>query len=338
MVKIEIIEERDNHVTVLLKNTDRAFANALRRTLMTDVPKMAINRVRFETGKRCMEHLNTSDPVGENSGFFDGGRCSECEKNNGMNQALDGEVVESIGALSDEMIAHRLAMIPIPTIIQSDEEPDGFVFLEKDPGNKGLPKEEWGTPKSQIIYHCRAFGNKEGNLLTAGDLDVIGGDHLQIAELYRNIPITKLYTGQFIEFYAFAVLGVGRDHSKWNPVSGVSFSSRKIATIERPTKAKELWNLDLTIGKSDFSKASKGGTLNNVQKVETLIREMHHVGDGTARIEDFADAITIEDVPGEYLFSFDTDGSMTARTAFEMGCKALSARFSDLSGQLAEDL
>ena len=50
MVKIEIIEERDNHVTVLLKETDRAFANALRRTLMTNVPKMAIHRVRFEPG------------------------------------------------------------------------------------------------------------------------------------------------------------------------------------------------------------------------------------------------------------------------------------------------
>ena len=332
MVKIEIIEERDDHVTVLLKNTDRAFANALRRTLMTDVPKMAIHRVRFETGKRCMEHLNTPDPVGKNGGFFDGSRCSECEKNNGMNHALDGEVVESIGALSDEMIAHRLAMIPIPTFH------DEFCLLEDDPGNKGLPREEWGTPKSQIIYHCRAFGNKEGNLLTAGDLDVIGDDNLQIPELYRNIPITKLYTGQFIEFYAYAVLGVGQDHSKWNPVSGVSFSSRKIATIAKPGKAKQLWDLELTIGKSDFSKASKGGTLNDVQKVETLVREMHHVGDGTARIEDFADAITIEDVPGEYLFSFDTDGSMTARIAFEMGCKALSARFTDLSGQLAEDL
>jgi hypothetical protein len=64
---------------------------------------------------------------------------------------------------------------------------------------------------------------------------------------------------------------------------------------------------------------------------------MHHVGDGTARIEDFADAISLDDVDGEYLFSFDTDGSMTARTAFEMACKSLSARFSDISEQFAED-
>ena len=170
--------------------------------------------------------------------------------------------------------------------------------------------------------------------MTAGDLNVLGEDKLQIPELYRDIPITKLYSGQYLEFYAYAVLGVGSDHSKWNPVSGVSFSSRKIATIAKPGKAKALWDLDLTINKSDF----KNKKLEDVQKVETLIRDMHHVGDGTERIEDFDNAITIDDVPGEYLFSFDTDGSMTARTAFSMACQSLAARFSNISAQLSEEL
>ena len=65
---------------------------------------------------------------------------------------------------------------------------------------------------------------------------------------------------------------------------------------------------------------------------------MHHVGDGTARIDDFADAITLEEVPGEYLFSFETDGSMTPRTAFEMACKSLSSRFGSILEQFSEDL
>ena len=295
MVKIEIIEERDNHVTVLLKDTDRALANALRRTLMSNVPKMAIHRVRFELGT--------------------------------ITDSQTGETYESVGAIPDEVIAHRLAMVPIPTFH------DEFCFLEDDPGNEGLPREEWGTPASQIIYHCSARGTEEGHLVTAGDLNVLGEEKLQIPEMYRTIPITKLFAGQYLEFYTYAVMGVGTDHAKWNPVSGVSFSSRKVATIAKPKKAKALWDLDLTITSKDF----KGGKLEDVQKVETLLREMHHVGDGTARIEDFADAILLDNVDGEYLFSFDTDGSMTARTAFEMACKSLSARFSDISEQFAED-
>ncbi len=296
MVKIEILEENENHVSLLLKETDRAFANAMRRTLMSNVPKMAIHRVRFELGT--------------------------------ITDSQTGEVYESIGALPDEVIAHRLAMIPIPTFH------DEFCFLEDDPGNEGLPREEWGTPASQIIYHCSARGTPEGHLVTAGDLNVLGEDKLQIPELYRDIPITKLFAGQYLEFYAYAVLGVGSEHSKWSPVSGVSFKSRKIATLEKPTKAKALWDLNLSITKSDF----KNKKLEDVHKVETLIEEMHHVGDGTARIDDFADAITLEDVPGEYLFSFDTDGSMTPRTAFAMACKSLSTRFGNILEQLSEDL
>ncbi len=296
MVKIEILEETENHVSLLLKETDRAFANAMRRTLMSNVPKMAIHRVRFELGT--------------------------------ITDSQTGETYESIGALPDEVIAHRLAMVPIPTFH------DEFCFLEDDPGNAGLPREEWGTPASQIIYHCSARGTPEGHLVTAGDLNVLGEDKLQIPELYRDIPITKLFAGQYLEFYAYAVLGVGSDHTKWSPVSGVSFKSRKIATLEKPTKAKVLWDLDLSIKKSDF----KNKKLEDVHMVEKLIDDMHHVGAGTARIDDFADAITLEDVPGEYLFSFDTDGSMTPRTAFAMACKSLSSRFGDILEQLSEDL
>tara|TARA_B100001741_G_scaffold311282_1_gene312100 strand:- start:1188 stop:2078 length:891 start_codon:yes stop_codon:yes gene_type:complete len=296
MVKIEILEETENHVSLLLKETDRAFANAMRRTLMSNVPKMAIHRVRFELGT--------------------------------ITDSQTGETYESIGALPDEVIAHRLAMVPIPTFH------DEFCFLEDDPGNAGLPREEWGTPASQIIYHCSARGTPEGHLVTAGDLNVLGEDKLQIPELYRDIPITKLFAGQYLEFYAYAVLGVGSDHTKWSPVAGVSFKSRKIATLEKPTKAKVLWDLDLSIKKSDF----KNKKLEDVHMVEKLIEDMHHVGAGTARIDDFADAITLQDVPGEYLFSFDTDGSMTPRTAFAMACKSLSSRFGDILEQLSEDL
>jgi len=296
MVKIEIVDEQDAHLTVVLKDTDRAFANALRRTLMTDVSKMAIHKVRFEMG--TITDSNT------------------------------GETYESVGAIPDEVIAHRLAMIPIPTYH------DEFCFLEDDPGNAGLPKEEWGTPASQVIYHCSVRGTPEGKLVTAGDLNVLGEEKLQIPETYRGIPITKLYSGQYLEFYAYAVLGKGSQHSKWNPVSGVAYTPRKIANVAKPKKAKALWDLNLTITSKDFT----GGKLDDVQKVETLVREMHHVGDGTARISDFADAITIDEVDGEFIFSFDTDGSMSARTAFDMAAKSLSDRFSNLSNELEDEI
>ena len=40
----EIIEEENHSIRILLKGTDRASVNALRRTMMADTPKMAIHK------------------------------------------------------------------------------------------------------------------------------------------------------------------------------------------------------------------------------------------------------------------------------------------------------
>ena len=47
MVKTKILKEEDNKIQVLLSKTDRSFANALRRSLISDTPKMAIDSVRI---------------------------------------------------------------------------------------------------------------------------------------------------------------------------------------------------------------------------------------------------------------------------------------------------
>ena len=47
VIKTEIIEESDEKIAILLSDTDRAFVNAIRRTLISDTPKIAIDTVRF---------------------------------------------------------------------------------------------------------------------------------------------------------------------------------------------------------------------------------------------------------------------------------------------------
>ena len=50
MTKTKIIEEKDEKIRILLTDTDRSFVNAIRRALMAETPKMAIDKVRFEMG------------------------------------------------------------------------------------------------------------------------------------------------------------------------------------------------------------------------------------------------------------------------------------------------
>jgi DNA-directed RNA polymerase subunit D len=298
-MKAQIVDgwPKGNRIKILITDTDAAQANAIRRTILADVPKMAISKVRFELGQT---------------------------------QDQKGEYFESVNALPDEVIAHRLAMIPIPTYL------DEFVFPEDDPANEGLPEDQWGSPASQIIYHCSIRGTSSENkeetkTVRAGDLNVLGETKLQISESHQDIPLTILLHGQYLEFYAYATLGRGRDHAKWAPASAISFYQREIAVLNNKKKSKILFDLDLGVSQADFG---KDGRIEDIDMVEKMRKAMAQVSQGTGRDADFDNAISMEKVDGEFVFSFDTDGSLSPEAVFNQACEVLSSRFVLLNEEL----
>ena len=291
MVKAEILYEDDEKINILLKETDRAFVNSIRRTLISDTPKMAIDTVKFV-------------------------KKTEVE---------NGEVWETDGPLPDEVIAQRLAMIPIPTNHGS------FHFQDECPECSEMVEEREGLRSMHYALLLSSEGVKEGVWVTAGDLNFLGDPEGFIPEKYRPIPITKLFQGQMIEFSATAVMGRGRDHVKWSPVSGVAFNPRQIGVIKTKSRAKILWDLGLGIKASDFD---KNGKLEDFDKVEQLKKDLNHVGSGTEESREFNDAVILEDVPDEFVLSFETDGSMSPKVAFETAISELSGRFSGIEADL----
>ena len=160
MVSVEIISQEDDMMTVLFKDSDRALLNAVRRNLMGHIPKMAIDTVRFQMGTydqctKC-DHLNPAGVARRTAG---GTGCSKCDA------AFEKEdedyiVWETNYAIPDEMIAQRIAMIPVPTDTES------YSFEESCPDCKDLVDEDRGCPTCNMIYTLRAFGAKgEGRLL-----------------------------------------------------------------------------------------------------------------------------------------------------------------------------
>ena len=291
MVNAEILYEDDEKIRILLKDTDRAFVNSIRRTLMSDTPKMAIETVSFI--EKTVEE--------------------------------DGEVWETDGPLPDEVIAQRLAMIPIPT------NHEQYYFQDECPNCADMVEEDRGCALCTMLYYCQKKGSKEGVWVTAGDLNFLGEEEGFIPEKYQPIPITKLFQGQIIEFSATAIMGRGRDHVKWSPVCAVNFNPRQIGVINIKSRAKILWDLGLNIKAGDFN---KDGRLEDVDKVDLLRKDLNHVGSGTEESREFKEAVVLEDVPNEFILSFETDGSMSPKIAFDKAVSELTARF----GVIDDDL
>ena len=293
-----------NKIKILIEDTDASQVNALRRAIMADVPKMAISKVMFTLG---------------------------------VNQDNNrGEIFESVNALPDEVIAHRLAMIPIPT--QPDE---GMAFPDACENCMDLAEEDKGCPMCQVLYTLNVQGpsadsDEPYRVVRAGDLTNVSDPVFDISEEMQTIPITYLAQGQFLEFIAFATLGRGRDHAKWSAASAVTFQPLYEAELKKPKKASVLFDLDLKTsdGRSIDAKLFTNKKCSDVSTVLDIEKALHQVGHGTGRDGDFDEAIVLNKVEGSFVFSFETDGSLAPDAVFNLAIEELKSRFTDLGEDL----
>jgi len=101
----------------------------------------------------------------------------------------------------DEVIAHRLAMVPIKTYL------DRF-NMQHECACGGE-----GCPNCQISFRLNVEGPK---VVYSGDFI---SDDPEVVFAIDNIPVLELFEGQQLMLEAVARLGTGREHAKFQPVS-----------------------------------------------------------------------------------------------------------------------
>jgi len=111
----------------------------------------------------------------------------------------DVEFRKNNSILYDEIIAHRLGLIPLKTDLKS------YYLPEKCKCNgKGCARctlKMTLTAKGPCTVYASEIKSKDP----------------KVKPVYPNIPIVKLLKGQDIELEATAILGKGKEHVKWSP-------------------------------------------------------------------------------------------------------------------------
>jgi len=276
---LKIIDLTDTHARFVVSGIRPDMANALRRTLMTDVPKMAIETVEFHLG-----------PIRDE----------------------DGKECESVSPLFDEIIAHRLGLVPIPT------DPDLYVFKDKCTCNGE------GCPNCTIMYSLNKKGPAE---VYSGDLEPLGGKELRVKD--ELVPIVKLGPKQALLIYASAELGTAKRHAKWQVTSGAGYRYYPTVTIDT-TKCDACGECVKECPRDVL--ASKDGKM-VVSNLEDCI-----LCSACRRVCP-KDAITTSGDSSKFVFEFETDGSLTARDTLRKALEILEKRFDDFReevGQLIE--
>jgi DNA-directed RNA polymerase subunit D len=120
--------------------------------------------------------------------------------------AIDDLVIlENSSVMHDEAIAHRLGLIPLRTDLEH------FVMPHDCECNSTL-----GCSKCKVLFVLDSEAQDKTKVVLSGELK--SEDEI-VQPVSKNIPIISLAPGQKIKFEAYARLGIGKDHAKWQPTS-----------------------------------------------------------------------------------------------------------------------
>jgi len=253
-----------------------AFANALRRSMIGEVPTLAIEDIRI--------YDNTS-------------------------------------VLFDEILAHRLGLIPLKTDL-SQYKPR----TECSCGGEGCPG-------CTVTFTLSVEGPKT---VTSGDLVSMDPN---VAPVHDNIPIIKLWEGQKIVLEATAEVNYGKEHAKWQPTLACGYKEYPIITISKkcdgcgkcitecPRKVLEIVGNKAAVrsenGESKEKDCSMCKLCENVCMDSDLGEES---------------AIKIGTDSTRFIFVVESDGSLPVKEIIERALLHIKSVSSDLKDALQEGL
>lgn len=260
-MKVKLTEMKPKKAVLRIEDTKPYFVNSLRRIMLSELPKLAIE---------------------------------------------DVVIYDNTSALFDEIVAHRLGLIPIPTDLDLLTFRDECVCKGKGCPNctvrYTLSKEGDGSDKKVVVF--------SGDLQPSEKSWAIKED---------KIPIVELFNDQRLILEVEAVLGRGSDHAKWQPVQAPGYIFHPIINIDKKKK-KELDEFinELPKGLVKFKGDSlEINDLNNISVLESYIEKTK------------VDFISITRDPNNIIFSFETDGALSAEEALLKSAKILENKYSE---------
>lgn len=170
---IKVVESTSEILVAEVKGVTPGFLNALRRTMLSQVPKLALE---------------------------------------------DITIYDNTSALFDEMVAHRLGLLPVPTDLNA--------FIRRSECTCSGE----GCANCTVLFTL----SKEGPCTVySGDLTPAADAKFRIVD--PKVPIVKLLEGQRLMLEAGAILGSGEQHAKWQVVNACGYMEYPILKVGQLT-------------------------------------------------------------------------------------------------------
>jgi len=210
----------------------------------------------------------------------------------------DVEIRKNSSALYDEILAHRLGLLPLTTDLKSYD-----VGTQEDIENR--------KAKCVLVMTLKEKGPKT---VYASDLK---SKDPKVGPVYPNTPIVKLLKDQEIELEAVAVLGKGENHAKWSPghVWVTKYPNLKIKNDK--TKVER------------FKEAYPPQIFNKKGEIDEKLILENNLVDAVAHVNE--DLIKVEYSDKDYIFNVESWGQLSPKEIVVEALNVFDAKLDQLS-------
>lgn len=252
-MKVEFRKLEATYAEFVISEVDHAFVNSLRRALIADVPRLAIDEVTI--------YDNTS-------------------------------------ALFDEMVAHRLGLLPVPT------DPDAFNF--RDACTCGGE----GCPSCTVLFTL----SKEGpGTVYSGDLTPADP---RFAIPDPKVPIVKLLEGQRVMLEAAAVLGRTGQHAKWQSIVAAAYQEFPVVNVKDVALAPNVAEALEAVAPTAWVRIEDNRIkVLDAEKAAPWLKSVAYKF-GLTNVE-------VKHDPSRFIFRMETDGSLHTKVALAHAARLL---------------
>lgn len=127
-------------------------------------------------------------------------------------------IIENSSVLQDEFLAHRIGLIPLKTDLETYNLPEECTC-----------KSEFGCNLCRVSLALEAEEENQIATVYSGNLR---SENPSITPTSDDIPIVKLAPDQRIRLEAYARLGKGKNHARWQPVSMCAYKYEPVITLD----------------------------------------------------------------------------------------------------------
>ena len=214
----------------------------------------------------------------------------------------DVTFVKNDSVLYDEIVAHRLGLV----VLKTDLSSYNMMSVCKCKGA--------GCPQCQLKLTLQAEGPK-----TVYAKDLVSKDP-KVVPVFDDTVIVKLLEGQSLEIEATAILGVGKEHTKWSP-GLIWYYYEPIIKVNNKSK-------DFVNDKDKFPKK----IFNKKGEIDKELINTPQLVDASMNIN--TDIVDITFEQDAFRFTVESYGALSAKEIVQRAMEVFEGQIKNFEGQI----